>query len=63
MAIKEQLSVTSCHPEDVYHIVSAHPEGLVMGQGSPEDDGREGGLNESADNTSLSSCVHLAGQE
>lgn len=57
MAIKEPLSVTSCHPEDVYHVVSAHPEG------SPEDDGRESGLNESADNTSLSSCVHLAGQE
>lgn len=57
MAIKEPLSVTSCHPEDVYHVVSAHPEG------SPEDDGRGSGLNESADNTSLSSCVHLAGQE
>lgn len=55
--------MTSCHPEDIYQVVSVHPEGLAMDRGSPEDDGRESGLNEFADNTSLSSCMHLAGQE
>lgn len=39
-----------------------HSEGLVMDQSSPEGDGSESKFNEFADNTNLSSCVHLHGR-